>query len=144
MKKTIILIVILAGISFGQHSGSTGDEGSIKDLVEETKLQLKDSDIEVRLTEWHTELKANSFKLKMIFDEEGFVLMLKMISLGKKISNPENTLSDTDTGNIISFISAAERLGCEAPPGLREILVKRIGNCSGKTWQESIHILKGN
>ncbi|MBK8549535.1 MAG: hypothetical protein IPL53_00190 [Ignavibacteria bacterium] len=71
----------------------------------------------------------------MIFDEEGFVLMLKMVSLGKKMSNPENTLSDTDTGNIISFISAAERLGCEAPEGLKEILVKRIGNSSGKTWQ---------
>ncbi|MBK8549534.1 MAG: hypothetical protein IPL53_00185 [Ignavibacteria bacterium] len=41
MKKIIILIMILAGISFGQQSSSPGDEGSIKDLMEETKLQLK-------------------------------------------------------------------------------------------------------
>ena len=134
--------MILSGIAFGQHSGSTGDEGGIKELMEDAKHQLKDSDIGEKLTIWHSELKVNSFKIKMIFDEEGFVLMLKIISLGKKMSNPENTLSDTDTGNIISFISVAERLGCEAPEGLKEVLVSRIANCTGKTWQETIRILK--
>jgi hypothetical protein len=144
-KYKLLLTVLLLAITqvIAQETGSKEEPGFFN-IINEARLELKGTEIGLMMEQWHSELKANNIKLKLVFDEEGFVQMLQMISLSRRIIDKGETLSQNDVNDVVMFLSTLERLGCKAPPGLKEELSIQFNNCIGKTWHESIQIIKNN
>ncbi|MBZ0199343.1 MAG: hypothetical protein K8H86_05715, partial [Ignavibacteriaceae bacterium] len=86
-------------------------------------------------------LKLKNIKLKILFDDEGFDTMLKLITLANKISHGNAILEISDVNNIIKLLSVAERHGGKAPPGLMEKISSCLYSSIGKGWRDCIKLL---
>jgi hypothetical protein len=144
LNNAIAFIFIIASWQvIGQDKIDRSDTG-IMAAIDEVKAELNGTEIGSKLDLWHSSFKTNNLKLKMLFDEEGFVLMLKVISLGNRLIRDDASLESSDVKNLLSFMSVAERLGCKAPSGLIDKISKSLNSGTGKKWKECIEILKSN
>ncbi len=142
-KYKLLLTVLLLAITqvIAQETGSKEETGFFN-IINEARLELKGTEIGLMMEQWHLELKANNIKLKLFFDEEGFVQMLKMISLSRRIIDKGETLSQDDVNDVVMFLSTLERLGCEAPAGLKEKISTCLNLSKGKSWRDCIMLIK--
>lgn len=138
-----IFLLILTQRLVGQERIEETNSG-LADALNEIKIELKGTEIGQKLEVWHNSLKTNNIKIKMLFDEEGFISILKMINLSNRLTRDNLPLETSDVTDIKSFIAITERLGCEMPTGLKDELLIIFTKSIGKTKPEILHVFKGS
>ncbi|MBZ0202732.1 MAG: hypothetical protein K8I03_06925 [Ignavibacteria bacterium] len=134
----IIIFNVLNSFVFAQENNELTGQ---KDLISMIRSEIKDSETGCKLEEWYRNLKKNNIKIKLIFDETGFILSLKMVSLSKKLFRDSDILNSEDVSDIINFTGTLERLGCQAPSGLINSISYKLNVCIGKNGSEIIEII---
>lgn len=133
----IIFTVLHTNVSAQENIELTG----AKDLISMIRSEIKDSETGCKLEEWYSNLKKNNIKIKLIFDETGFILSLKMVRLSKRLFCDSDILNSEDVSDIINFTGTLERLGCQAPSGLINSISYKLNVCIGKNGSEIIEII---
>lgn len=114
-----------------------------KDAVNKAKEEILKSDIGSETQSWLNSLKENNIKLKLIFDEEGFDLMVSTVRLGKRLINEGNVLKYEDIVMLLKLLNTVERLGAPPSSNLKEKIFQRINNSVNKKWDGIINTLCG-
>lgn len=142
---TIFILIFAVTLELKSQSviSALSQDDYCKEAVDKAKERISNSDIGKEAEIWINSLNENNIKLKLILDEEGFLLLVSSLKLKKKLITDGEALTYGDSEILINLINTAERLGAPPSAYLKQKLLRRINNSVNKKWEGIINTLCG-